>query len=147
MRLLLITLLFSSLILPYSDKNASASDPGEDIRISFSETLDLWRNGRFEALYDRLARHGKMPRERFVSAMKETPVKPACCWQKLDGFRLVFEKRGEVTVRAKVGLEYENGKSGFVTREFRFISEGNDWKLQLGDIAYLAEISGRKKRR
>jgi len=114
---------------------------------SLSETLDLWRESRFDLLYERLSHRGKMSKEKFVVRMRESSIKPACCWQKLEHFKLLNEKKSEATVYAKIGLEHGSGRIESVTREFRFSHDSGAWKMQMNDIAGLAEVSGKKKKK
>jgi len=117
------------------------------IEQSMSETLDLWREGRYEQLFERLSHRGKTSRERFVARMRGTSIRPACCWQKLENFRVIGEKRNEATVYVKVGLEGAPGTNDSCTREFKLSNEGGAWKMQLNDIVSLAGISAKKGKR
>lgn len=113
---------------------------------SMSETLDLWRAGRYEQLFDRLAHRGKTSREAFVSKMSDSAVRPACCWQKLENFKLLNEKKTEATVYATVGLEGTMISSDSSTREFKLTHEEGLWKMQLADVLSIAGVTGKKSR-
>jgi hypothetical protein len=113
---------------------------------SMSDSLDLWREGRYDQLYDRLAHRGKTSREQFAKKMQGAAIRPACCWQKMEGFRVLNEKRTEATVYVRVGLEgLPNSTSS--TREFKLTHEEGIWKMQLSDVLSLSGATGKKGKR
>jgi len=114
---------------------------------SMSDTLDLWREGRYEQLYEQLAHRGRTSREEFVNKMRDTSIRPACCFQKLENFRVLNEKRTEATVYARVGLEGTPHVAGSSTREFKLTHEEHIWKMQLADVISIAGATGKKKLR
>jgi hypothetical protein len=122
----------------------AAGDNTQVMQQSMSETLDLWREGRFEQLFERLARRGKTSRESFVNKMRDTNIRPACCWQKMENFKVLNEKRTEATVYVKVGLEGTPAAAESSTREFKLTNEGGIWKMQLSDIFSIAGVTGKK---
>lgn len=99
------------------------------------------------SLYDHLAHRGKTSREQFVKKMQDTSIRPACCFQKLENFRVLNEKRTEATVYARVGLEGSANAAESSTREFKMTHEENVWKLQLADVFSIAGVTGKKKHR
>lgn len=121
-----------------------AETPVAVLEQSVSDTLDLWREGRYEQLYDSLSNRGSVTRERFVADMRSTTIRPACCWQKIQNFRVVREKRAEATVYARVTLEGTPGPVDSSTRDFKLSREDDGWKMRLHDILSLAGISGKK---
>ncbi|MBI5484067.1 MAG: hypothetical protein HY888_06355 [Deltaproteobacteria bacterium] len=123
-----------------------ASDSAQLLEQSMSDTLDLWREGRYEQLFERLARRGKTSREVFVKKMHHTNVRPACCWQKMENFKVLNEKRTEATIYVKVGLEGTPNASESSTREFKLTHEGGVWKMQLSDIFSIAGVTAKKNR-
>lgn len=129
-------------LLPLPAGCGNAPSPLEQ---AMSETLDLWREGRFELLFNRLSHRGRTSREAFVRRMGEAARRPACCFQKLSNFRLLKEKVTEATVYATVGLEGGPGVAENSTREFRLSHEEGTWKMQLNDIYSLAGVTGRKR--
>jgi|GEM_PF-7047679 len=120
-----------------------------------SATLDLWRDNRVDQLYDRLVNRGNMPKAQFAEKLQATSIRPACCWQKLDGFEVLFENSSGATVTAKIGIEVTDyiiaRKSNtvaksftsveYITREFRLLNEGGLWKMQLNDILSLRDAA------
>ena len=113
---------------------------------SMSETLDLWREGRYEQLFERLAHRGRTSRETFVKKMRETSIRPACCWQKMENFKVLNEKRTEATVYVKVGLEGTAIPADSSTREFKLTHQEGVWKMQLADVFSIAGVTGKKTR-
>jgi hypothetical protein len=113
---------------------------------SMSDALDLWREGRFEQLYEHVSHRGKTSREQFVKKMRDASIRPACCFQKLQGFKVLSEKRTEATVYAKIGLEGTPSASESCTREFKLTHEENIWKMQLNDVLSLSGATAKKVR-
>lgn len=142
-KLLLAVLL---LTVALSGGTARAESPAAVMEQAMSDTLDLWREGRFEQLYERLAHRGKTSKEQFVERMRDASVRPACCHNKLNSFKVLNEKRTEATVYAKVGLEGTPSAAEAVTREFKLTHEENSWKMQLADVVSIAGVTGKKKR-
>ncbi len=52
---------------------------------AFGQALDLWRDGQFAQLYDR-TKGGRETREAFARRLIAAPLKPACCWEKMQRF-------------------------------------------------------------
>jgi len=125
---------------------ARADTPASLLEQSMSESLDMWREGRYEQLYEQLAHRGKTSREQFVKRMRGTTIRPACCFQKLENFKVLNEKRNAATVYAKVGLEGTPTVSDSCTREFKLTHEEDIWKMQLADVLALSGAAAKKSR-
>jgi hypothetical protein len=138
-------LLSTCLLAPAAPADAGTSAAA--LEQSMSDSLDLWREGQYEQLYDHLAHRGKTSREQFVNTMRDTSIRPACCFQKLSNFKVLNEKRTEATVYARVGLEGSANTAGSSTREFKLTHEENTWKMQLADVLSIAGATGKKKHR
>lgn len=123
---------------------AVASENAAVLEQSMSATLDLWREGHYEQLFDHLSHRGKTSRESFVKKMKLAKIKPACCWQKMENFKVLNEKRTEATVYVKIGLEGTPVSPESSTREFKMTHEEGAWKMQLSDIFAISEVTGKK---
>ena len=137
-------LLLTFLLEPAAPAGAESSPAA--LEQSMSDTLDLWREGRYEQLYEHLAHRGKTSREQFVKRMRDTAVRPACCFQKLESFRVLNEKRTEATVYARVGLEGTPNESESSTREFKLTHEEQVWKMQMADVLSIAGATGKKNK-
>jgi hypothetical protein len=126
---------------PVSESTAATESALEK---GMSDTLDTWRDGRYEQLFEQLAHRGKTSREMFVKKMRESTIRPACCWQKMENFRILNEKRTEATVYVKVGLEGTPGTTDSTTREFKLTHQEGGWKMQLADVLSIAGVTGKK---
>ena len=121
-----------------------AAETESPIEKSMSDTLDMWRDGRYEQLFEQLAHRGKTSREAFVKKMRDSAIHPACCWQKMENFRILNEKRTEATVYVKIGLEGTPDTAGSTTREFKMTYQEGVWKMQLADVFSIAGVTGKK---
>lgn len=121
-----------------------AAEPVSLLEKNMSDTLDTWREGRYEQLFEQLAHRGKTSREVFVKKMQESVIRPACCWQKMENFKILNEKLTEATVYVKVGLEGTTDASASTTREFKLTHMDGVWKMQLADVFSIAGVSGKK---
>jgi len=124
----------------------SAAETESALEKGMSDALDTWREGRYEQLFEQLAHRGKTSRETFVKKMRESTIRPACCWQKMENFRILNEKRTEATVYVKVGLEGTPGTTDSTTREFKLTHQEGVWKMQLADVLSIAGLTGKKGR-
>ena len=88
---LVASFLLLAVLLGPARTSRAESAPGI-LEQSMSDTLDLWREGRYEQLYEHLAHRGRTSREQFVTKMRETTIRPACCFQKLENFKVLNEK-------------------------------------------------------
>lgn len=122
--------------------SGSAAEAESVLEKSMSDTLDTWREGRYEQLFEQLAHRGKTSREAFVRKMQDSTTRPACCWQKMEHFRVLNEKRTEATVYVKIGLEGTPGGAESATREFKMTHQEGVWKMQLADVLSIAGVTG-----
>ncbi|CAH2032149.1 hypothetical protein [Trichlorobacter ammonificans] len=143
---ILLFFLVCCLVFPFPAASAAATplDPREE---AMAATLDVWRDGRFEQLYDLLSHRSGMTRERFVRLLRETDIRPACCFTKLRDFRVVNEKRTTAKVFARVGMEGGSSAENSHSREFTLDHEEGRWKMRLSDIKSLAGGTGSKRKR
>lgn len=135
---MVFTLFFASVVC--ADQR---NDPREQ---ALSDSLDLWHEGHFEQLYDRLSHRNGMAKERFVALLRDAASRPACCFQKLNSFRLINEKRTTAKVYAKVGMEGSPGTDSSQSREFTMDHEEGQWKMRMSDIKALAGQTRKKKK-
>jgi hypothetical protein len=140
--------LLSALASSLHGKGLYQPDPelqGEALK-GFEQILDLWRDGRFAELYDRTTGGGKESRERFAARLSGAPLKPACCWEKMQDVTVSAKHADAVTVRARIGLEGGMG-SEYRTRSFQLVREDGVWKASRSDILALSGDAKKKKRR
>jgi hypothetical protein len=131
-------------LLPFIPSPSLAETDASVLEQSMSQTLDLWRDGRYDQLFERLSHRGKMSKERFAKMMGETSIRPACCFQKMENFKVLNEKRTEAIVYVKVGLEGTPNPVASSTREFKLSHEAGIWKMQLSDVTSLAGLTAKK---
>jgi len=133
------------LIFTFSFTSVCSADQRNDPREqAMSDALDLWREGRFEQLYDSLSHRTGLTRERFVQTMKGAEIKPVCCFNKLTAFRLISEKPTTAKVYARLGMEGGPGTDESQSREFTLNHEEGRWKMRLADIKTLAGLKKKK---
>ena len=139
--------LVAGLFSPVQAKTAYQPDEGvqAEARQGFEQILDLWRDGKYRDLYDRTTRSGKETRERFIARLADAPLKPACCWEKMQEVSIAVKKENAVSVRARIGLEGAVEKE-YKTRSFKLVKEDGVWKISQADIQSLSGASKKKKR-
>lgn len=108
----------------------------------FEEILDLWHDGKFDALTERTIARGKLSKENFISRLSTGSRKPACCWEKMQDVSITVITDNSVDLRAKVGLE-GTGSTEFITKSFRMTKGDGVWKISQSDIFSLA---GKRKK-
>ena len=145
--ILLTMALVMGLICPVQGKSPYLSDVAlqAEARQGFEQILDLWRDGKFGELYERTISSGKETKEHFVARLAGAPLKPACCWEKMQDVRVSARKENAVTLRAKVGLE-GGGGTEYKTRSYKLVKEDGVWKISQSDILALSGGSKKKKR-
>lgn len=142
-RTLLVTFVMT-VVLFTGALSGNAAENAAALEKSMSDTLDTWREGRYEQLFEQLAHRGKTSRESFVKKMHESSTRPACCWQKMENFKVLNEKRTEATVYVKIGLEGSPNSVESTTREFKMTHMDGVWKMQLADVLSVAGVTGKK---
>ena len=114
-----------------------------EARQGFEQVLDLWREGNYGAVYERTVSSGKETKERFTARLAAAPLKPACCWEKMQDVTVSVKGDSAVMVRAKVGLE-GGMKSESKTRSFKLVKEDGVWKMSQADILTLSGAAKKK---
>jgi hypothetical protein len=71
------------------------------------------------------------------------PLKPACCWEKMQDVTVSVKGDSTVMVRAKVGLE-GGMKNESKTRAFKLVKEDGVWKMSQADILSLSGAAKKK---
>jgi hypothetical protein len=116
-----------------------------EARKGFEEILDLWRDGKYGELYDRTTGSGKGSREQFSARLAGAPVRPACCWEKMQDVTVSAKHADAVTVKARIGLEGGTGNE-YRTRSFMLVKQDGVWKASRSDILALSGDGKKKKR-
>jgi len=114
----------------------------------FEEILDLWRDGRFDELYNRTLISGKDTKESFTRRMSSARLKPSCCWEKMQDVGVSVRSGSSVVIRARLGLDGP-GDMEFKTKSFKLSKEDGIWRIARSEILALAEArkKGGKQRR
>jgi len=111
----------------------------------FEKILDLWRDGRFEELYDRTLISGKETKESFVSRMSSARLKPSCCWEKMQDVGVSVRNGSSVVIKAKLGLDAP-GEMEYKTKSFKLYKEDGVWRIAASELLSLAEARKKGKK-
>jgi len=128
-----------------SQQRQVASPGEEQVLKDFEQILDLWRDGRYNDLFERTS-GGKESKEAFAKRLASAPRKPACCWEKMQEARVSLKSDRDAVVRAKLG--FEGGVSGteFVTKGIKLKRDGGFWVISQSDLFTLAKLSKKRVR-
>jgi len=148
LKMLLTVALMASFVSSAQAKNRYSPDDvlQAEARKGFEQILDLWRDGKYGELYDRTTGSGKETRERFAAKLADAPLKPACCWEKMQDVTVSAGQVDAVTIRARIGLE-GGMETGYRTRSFKLVKEDGVWKASRSDLLALSGDSKKKKRK
>ncbi len=113
---------------------------------AFDAMLDLWRAGDYDGLYNRTLANGKETRESFGKRMAKAPLKPSCCWEKMQEVVAHVKSPTSVVIRAKIGLDAP-GETAYKTKSFKLVQEFGEWRIARSEILSLAEAEKVKKTR
>lgn len=124
----------------------AAADSGveAEVKRDMEFALDLWRDGRYDDLYEQVVPGGKQSKETFVRKMQLATRRPACCWEKVQEVRVTVKSGTSATVRAKLGFE-EGVGTEYLTRTFKVVKQGDTWRLAQADVVSLAAVSKKKR--
>jgi hypothetical protein len=147
-RLIMLLLVAAvTLSLPLS---AAAGRQGADVEAlkaeavrGFEEILDLWRAGDYGELYNRTLISGKDTRESFSKRMATAPLKPSCCWEKMQEVAVSVRSPTSVVIRAKLGLDAP-GEMAYKTKSFKLNLEDGKWRIARSEILSIAEAGKAK---
>lgn len=149
--LLLLMMLMVSLCAVFAAQGKTPYMPAEELKAEaergFGEILDLWRDAKYDELYDRTMAGGKQTKEAFIGRIAAAPCRPACCWEKLQEVRVTIKSDDTVVIRAKVGLEERVATSTSTkTRDFKLAKEDGLWRISQADILFLSGAAKAKKK-
>jgi len=146
----LVMLLLAAVIalsLPLSTAARQQVDDVEALKSeavrSFEEILNLWRDGNFSELYSRTLISGKDTRESFSKRMAAAPLKPSCCWEKMQEVNVTVRSPTSVVIRAKLGLDAP-GEMEYKSKAFKLNLEDGQWRIARSELLSLAE-AGKSK--
>jgi hypothetical protein len=139
--------LLAALVSPLQGEGLNLPDAQlqMEARRGLEQILDLWRDGKYGELFERTTGSGKESKERFAARLAGAPMKPACCWEKMQDVTVSARHADAVTVKARIGLEGVTG-SEYRTRSFKLVKEEGVWKVSRSDILALSGDGKKKKR-
>ncbi|QWV92872.1 hypothetical protein KP004_17100 [Geomonas oryzisoli] len=123
----------------------AASAGEQEVLKDFEAILDLWRDGRYEELYQRTS-GGKDGKEKFANRLASAPRKPACCWEKIQEPRVSLKSGKSAVVQARLGFEVSTPGTEFVTKSIHLKREGSGWSIAQSDLYSLADLTSKKRR-
>jgi len=112
----------------------------------FEALLDLWRDGNYGELYHRTLLSGKDTKESFSRRMSAAPLKPSCCWEKMQDVAVSVKSPTSVVIRARLGLDAP-GEMEYKTKSFKLHLEDGTWRMARTELLALAEAKKSKKSR
>ncbi|MBJ6752809.1 hypothetical protein [Geomonas anaerohicana] len=152
LRPLLVLILFITIAAAPSEgarRGAAAHETSvaseQEVLRDFETILDLWRDGRFDDLYQH-TNGGKDGREKFANRLASAPRKPACCWEKIQDARVSLKSGKNAVVQAQLGFEASTPGTEFVTKAIHLKKDGATWTISQSDLYSLADLSTHKRR-
>lgn len=132
----------------YTDKGevpvASSTNIEDEAKRGLEEVLDIWRDGKYDDLYERTFNNGRHSKESFIKIISSTSRKPACCWEKMQDVKVTVKNNDSVAIKAKLGLEAPGIGTEFSTKSYKLVKEDGVWKMSMSEILSLAGSSKKK---
>lgn len=128
-----------------SGKSRAVTSSEQEVLRDFEQILDLWRDGRYDDLYERTW-GGKESREQFGKRLASAPRKPACCWEKIQDARVSIKGERTAVVKARLGFEGSVPGTEFVTKGIKLTKDGGLWIISQADLLKLANLSRTRAR-
>jgi hypothetical protein len=122
---------------------ATVTTSEQEVLRDFERILDLWRDGRYDELFERTAT-SRESREQFAKRLASAPRKPACCWEKMQDARVSLKTDSSAVVKARLGFDESLPGTRFVTKGVKMKKEDGVWMISQADLFTLANLS--KKR-
>ena len=108
-----------------------------DVIDSFKTIISLWKDGKYQALYD----HGdaksrrSVSREQFEHRMTKKGMGLASSWETVGDIEVEMKGSTLAYVTAKIGLKpTRGGETKFRTESYRMSLEKGTWKIDLSKI-------------
>jgi len=115
----------------------------QEVLRDFEQILDLWRDGRFEELFERTS-GGRDGLESFAKKLASSPRRPACCWEKLQEAQISLKGERSAQLRARLGFDGSVPGTQFITKTIPLKKENGVWTITQSELLFLANYS--KKR-
>jgi hypothetical protein len=123
--------------------NSSATE--QEVLRDFERILDLWRDGKYDDLFERTAT-SRESKEQFARKISSAPRKPACCWEKMQEARVSLKSGTAAVVRARLGFEGSIPGTEYVTKGIKMKKEDGVWMISQADLFSLASLSKKRAR-
>ena len=130
---------------PAASEAVNRSNAEQEVLRDFEQILDLWRDGRYDDLFERTAA-GKNSKEQLTDKLTSASRRPACCWEKMQDAQVTVKSARAAVVRAKLGFEDAVPGTVFVTKAITMRKEGGLWMISQSDLLLLANFSRNKAR-
>jgi hypothetical protein len=127
------SLVFSAGLTP-SEKRKIESDATD----AFHVILRLWKDGKFEDLYECGNRRSQtsISKENFVIKMRKKSYEWASSWETIRDIEAEVASHKLVYMRAKIGYRSKGGgDTKFRTGTYRIELEGDRWRIDLSKIS------------
>ena len=126
-----------------ASKAVNRSNAEQAVLRDFELILDLWRDGRYDDLFERTAA-GKNSKEQLAEKLASATRRPACCWEKMQDAQVSLKSERAAVVRARLGFEGNVSGTVFVTKGINLKKEGDLWLISQSELFSLANISRKK---
>ncbi|QXE90489.1 hypothetical protein KP001_19105 [Geomonas subterranea] len=123
----------------------ASSATEQDVLKDFETILDLWRDGRYDDLYQHTS-GGRDGKEKFAGRLSSAPRKPACCWEKIQEPKVSLKSGSSAIVQARLGFESSTPGTEFVTTSIHLRKEAAGWSISQSELYSLADLSNKKRR-
>ena len=109
-----------------------------DAIAAFDTMFGLWKDGKYEDLYEYGSRrsHASMSKEKFVMKMRKKSYELASSWETIRDREAEVASRKLVYISAKIGYRSKGGPGDtkFRTETYRLELEGDRWRIDLSKI-------------
>lgn len=135
--LFMVMSLIPSLVFPGSLSTTEKRKIESDATEAFDRIFHLWKDGKFEDLYEYGYRRSQtsISKEDFVIKMKNKFYELASSWETIRDLEAEVASLKLVYVKAKVGYKKKGGgDTKFLTGTYRVEFEGDQWRIDLSKI-------------
>jgi len=115
-----------------------------EVADTFTTIISLWKEGRFEALYEygTLSNKTNMAKETFVSRMGNQTWRLASSWETIRDIDIKSDIKHPTSAYASAKIGYKpkvGGDTIFRTETYRFVLENGIWRIDLSKILKAAK--------
>ena len=135
--LLILMSLIPSLAFSGSLRPTEKKEIESDATAAFHMIIRLWKDGKFEDLYEHGYRRSQIPltKENFVTKMRNKSHEFASSWETIRDMETEVASRKLVYVKAKIGYRSKGGgDTKFVTGTYRVEFERGRWRIDLSKV-------------